>query len=271
MFYHARIKLKPERAKEPTKVAFEPDLSREQLIAKVAVPFVRTKQFFCGGAVIQPSRVDEVRFAETNESAENVRSRLQARLIAGGIIAFTQLSDIVSEGKDITREILEEASASGPQSEDRMVRPVKVAAEKSDRVFVVHGHDHSAVDQTEVLLHRFGLKPIILRDAPSAGRTVIEKFEAHADVGAAIVLLTPDDVGGIDSTHLSPRARQNVIWEWGYLVGQLGRRNVICIYKGGVEIPSDLHGIVTIHVADDVKEKSDEIRRELRAAGYTIP
>jgi predicted nucleotide-binding protein len=50
----------------------------------------------------------------------------------------------------------------------------------------------------------------------------------------------------------------------------LGRVNVICIFKGGVEIPSDLNGIVTIHIADDVREKTDEIRRELNAAGYQI-
>jgi len=270
VFYHAKIILKPERAKEPAKTAFEPDLGRDHLVEKIAVPFVQNRQFFCGGVVIQPSRVEEVKFTETEENAKNVLSKLRARLIAGGVISFVEPSDVVSEGRDITREILEGASASKLPAQDTIVQSGNVVAKKSDRVFVVHGHDHTAVDQTELLLHRFGLKPIILRDAPSAGRTVIEKFEAHANVGAAIVLLTPDDVGGVDAAHLAPRARQNVIWEWGYLVCRLGRPNVICVYKGGVEIPSDLHGIVTIHVTDDVREKAEEIRRELRAAGYTI-
>lgn len=270
MFYHAKITLKPERAKEAAKIAFEPDLGRDHLVEKIAAPFMQKRQFFCGGVVIEPSRVEQVKFAETAENAENVQSKLHAGLMASGMIGFVTLSDIVSEGRDITREILEEASANLVPVQDSIVQSGNAAAKKSDRVFVVHGHDHTAVDQTELLLHRFGLKPIILRDAPNAGRTVIEKFEAHANVGAAIVLLTPDDLGGVDTAHLAPRARQNVIWEWGYLVCRLGRPNVICVYKGGVEIPSDLHGIVTIHVTDDVKEKADEIRRELRAAGYTI-
>lgn len=75
---------------------------------------------------------------------------------------------------------------------------------------------------------------------------------------------------GQNLDHLQLRARQNVIWEWGYLIARLGRQNVICIYKGGVEMPSDLQGLVTIHVAEDLREKAEEIRRELNAAGYDV-
>jgi predicted nucleotide-binding protein len=101
--------------------------------------------------------------------------------------------------------------------------------------------------------------------------TVIEKLEAHTQVGFAIVLLTLDDVGGLSADRPQPRARQNVIWEWGYLVAKLGRPNVICLYKTGVEVPSDLHGLVTIHISEDVRSSAAEIRRELVAAGYKIP
>jgi predicted nucleotide-binding protein len=101
--------------------------------------------------------------------------------------------------------------------------------------------------------------------------TVIEKLEAHTKVGFAMVLLTPDDFGGLAPDRLQRRARQNVIWEWGYLVAKLGRANVICLYKSGVEMPSDLHGLVTIHIGDDVRTSAEEIRRELVAVGYKIP
>ncbi len=165
----------------------------------------------------------------------------------------------------MTRELLDEAGKMlGSDNEAKKPQIL-------ERVFIVHGHDTNALDQTELLIHRFCLTPIIIRDAASAGRTLIEKIEGNSDVGCAIVLLTPDDIGGIDRDHLLPRARQNVIWEWGYLVAKLGRCKVICLYKGGVEMPSDLHGLVTIHVADDVRDKATEIRRELIAAGYIIP
>jgi predicted nucleotide-binding protein len=48
------------------------------------------------------------------------------------------------------------------------------------------------------------------------GQTVIEKFESNADVGFAVILLTPDDVGGKDATYLAARARQNVVLEFDW-------------------------------------------------------
>jgi predicted nucleotide-binding protein len=269
VFYHAKITLRPERAKEQPKIAWEADLSREAVIDKIGVPFAKQVQFFCGGTVINPARVEEIRFGRTEQPASEVVSMIKARRRANQVLGWTDDWEVLNQADDVTREILEAAPLTviptamvGTGSTHRR--------EKSKKVFIVHGHDLTAVEQTELLLHRIGLEPVVLKDAPSGGRTVIEKFEAHSDAGAAIVLLTPDDVGGKDASHLAPRARQNVIWEWGYLVSRLGRANVICIYKGGVEIPSDLHGIVTIHVSNDVKEQSEEIKRELKAAGYRI-
>jgi len=249
-------------------------MSRDDLLNRISIPFIRREQFFCGGVVISPSQVSEVKFSETQQSSSNLTPMITARRLSLGIITFHPAEwEVIWEGRDVTREILDEAKnlfSVAPQiSAARGDEPP--TKKMSDRVFVVHGHDTKAVDQTEILIHRFGLTPIILKETPNSGRTVIEKFEDHADVGCAIVLLTPDDVGGVNVDHLSPRARQNVIWEWGYLVSRLGRSRVICLYKNGVEMPSDLAGLVTIHIGDDVREKSDEIRRELNAAGYSIP
>ena len=265
VFYHARLTLKPERAKDSPKLAFELDITREDLLTKIARPILEKQEFICGGVIVIPSRVAEVRFSETEQSSRDLAPFINARRRTHGVVSVSPPEwEVIWEGTDITRTILDEArSHNTPEATKRP----RVA---SDRVFVVHGHDQRAVDQTELLIRRFGLTPIILRDAPSEGRTVIEKFEAHCEVGCAIVLLTPDDEGGVDVEHLLPRSRQNVIWEWGYLVSKLGRANVICLYKGSVEVPSDLNGLVTIHISDDVREKADEIRRELRAAGYQI-
>ena len=282
MFYHARVKIKPERAKESAKFGVETDLSYEDLLEKIAGPFIRGEQFYCGGLVVQPTKVEEIKFNQTDQSSGDLLPLLRARARNSGIIMAVSKRDVIHEGKDITRQVLDAAKSDFEQEvldglmadAEQSTGRTKVAArarKQSDRVFIVHGHDNHAVDQTEILIHRFGLTPVILKEAPNAGRTVIEKFEAHAEVGVAIVLLTPDDVGGIDAAHLAPRARQNVIWEWGYLVANLGRSHVICLYKQGVEMPSDLLGLVTIHVEDDVRDKAEDIRRELVAAGYTIP
>lgn len=93
-------------------------------------------------------------------------------------------------------------------------------------------------------------EPIVLRDQPNPGRTLIEKFEEYAhDVDWAVVLLSSDDVTvDINSNDCKRRARQNVIFELGFFYAHLGRRRgrVIVLKKGDVELPSDISGIVWI-------------------------
>lgn len=142
----------------------------------------------------------------------------------------------------------------------------------SKKIFVVHGHDEQAKSELALILTRLGLEPIILHEQPSRGMTIIEKLEEHSDVGYAFVLLTPDDLGykkGEEDNPL-PRARQNVVFEFGLFVGKLGRGRVCCLYTGGVELPSDLQGLVYLDFESSVNEKELDIVRELRAAGYEV-
>jgi predicted nucleotide-binding protein len=122
----------------------------------------------------------------------------------------------------------------------------------SKRVFVVHGHDSGAKETVARYLDRLGLEPVILHEQPNEGRTAIEKFELHSDVGFAVILLTPDDVGASKATpaDLKPRARQNVILELGYFLGKLKRSRVCALYTPGVEIPTDYQGVLWIELDD---------------------
>ncbi len=139
------------------------------------------------------------------------------------------------------------------------------------RAFVVHGRDEGAKEAISSLLQRLGIEPIILGDKASEGRTIIEKFEYHADVKFAIVLLTPDDTGSLRSRDdkVSMRARQNVIFELGFFIGKLGRDKVCALTKGDIEIPSDYSGVVYISLDHDGGWKIS-LLRELRAAGFSI-
>lgn len=42
------------------------------------------------------------------------------------------------------------------------------------------------------------------------------------------------------------RARQNVVFEHGYLIAKLGRDHVCAMVKGEVETPGDISGVVYI-------------------------
>ena len=155
---------------------------------------------------------------------------------------------------------------------ERAVGSRDVVAERSGhRVFVVHGRDRGARETVARFLENLGLEPVILSETPAMGRTIIEKFEEHSQVGFAIVLLTPDDVGSLRGydREARPRARQNVIFELGFFVGRLGRGGVCALTRGDVEIPSDYAGVEYIHFdeSDGWKEK---LRRELETAGLPV-
>jgi predicted nucleotide-binding protein len=144
---------------------------------------------------------------------------------------------------------------------------------QTNHIFIVHGHDDTLKEQVARTLEKLGLEPIILHEQPNRGKTIIEKFEKHADVGFAVVLLTPDDVGGkkpsTGNPTLSDRARQNVIFELGYFARGLGRDRVVALRKGETELPSDLHGVVYQDVDSGGAWKL-KLADELKAAGYSV-
>jgi predicted nucleotide-binding protein len=151
---------------------------------------------------------------------------------------------------------------------------VVAAPPQSKKVFVVHGHDNETKEAVARFLERLKLEPIILHEQASEGRTVIEKFEVYADVGFAVVLLTPDDVGARASeranlANLKARARQNVVFELGYFLGKLKRNRVCALYKQGVEIPSDYQGVLYIEL-DSAGGWYMKLAQELNAAGIPI-
>ena len=107
----------------------------------------------------------------------------------------------------------------------------KLVLPRSNRTFIVHGHDGEARETVARFLEGIGYIPVILHEQPNMGRTIIEKVEANSDVGFAIVLLTPDDEGCVKGGKPEPRARQNVLFELGYFLGRLGRDRVCALKK----------------------------------------
>jgi len=136
-------------------------------------------------------------------------------------------------------------------------------------IFIVHGHDDAAKVSVARFLEKLHLNPIILHEQANKGQTIIEKFEEHAsDVGFAIVLLTPDDIGAArdHADKLAARARQNVILELGYFCGALGRDRVCVLYKEGVEIPNDYLGVIYTPF-DNGDGWHLKLAKEMKAAG----
>lgn len=181
----------------------------------------------------------------------------------------------VGEGKEAAVLILKSAikwlrdELGDATDEMPTVTPPSSAYVLSSKVFIVHGHDEAARLNVARFIERIGFEPIILCEQANQGQTIIEKIETHSDVGFAIILMTPDDVGGQTAELLRPRARQNVLLELGYFIAHLGRKRICAFAKGDLEIPTDFAGVVW-ETFDDGGAWKTVLGRELRAAGYAI-
>ena len=183
--------------------------------------------------------------------------------------------------KEISKEMLENAQKSMRQQlremqkeryEDGMLMNAsqEVSMKKAKeykKVFIVHGHDNGLKQEVARLVEKQGLEAIILSEQANRCKTIIEKFEEHSDVGAAICLFTGDDYGRTkDAEEDKLRARQNVVFEAGFFMGKLGRENVVLIANPDIEIPSDLQGVV--YTNKDMWQT--DVLRELKAIGYNV-
>lgn len=190
--------------------------------------------------------------------------QLQEKFVAGVPQTISMLEGLVERLEEKRGDIANAATSAS-------LALAATSVTDTRRVFVVHGHDEKAQQTIARFLEKLELEPVILSERPNEGRTVIEKFEANADVCFAIVLLTADDVGYPrdlpDEARL--RARQNVILELGYFVGRLSRARVCALCKGSLELPSDIHGVAYITM-DETDGWKLRLARELKQGGINV-
>ncbi len=161
--------------------------------------------------------------------------------------------------KDYLEEMKEELA-----DEEKMKLP-----EKKDptEVFIIHGHDEVMKEKTARLLENQGIKAVILSEQVSGGRTIIEQLEKCTNVSAAVCLFTADDSCiGENETKPRKRARQNVVFETGLLMGRIGREKLIIFAEKDVELPSDLKGVIYI----DENEWKISLLNGLEEIGFKV-
>ncbi len=182
-----------------------------------------------------------------------------------------RLKEVLREGIETTKIELrnywaEECEMESAESISRTTRP-HTAEIDYHRVFIVHGHNGEMKEATARLLEQQGIEGIILHEQPNRGRTIIEKIEEYSNVGAAIILLTGDDIGRAkDAETDNFRARQNVVFEAGFFIGKYGRDRTIFVAENGIEMPSDLAGVIY----SNGSAWKYEVCRELKAIGFSV-
>jgi len=258
-YYHVRIAQKGRM-----KDAIELNLSEKYLVNVILEKYRLRQKFACGNEPVNPPDVLGIKITKSEKP-----------------LALDHPDHFRLEYKDLWRRMEEQEDVTKrfakyiPETISEPIQPSK-------NVFIVHGRERKPLKELKTMVWGFGLNPIVLHEKPSGSRTIVEKLEKYSDVGYAFVILTPDDIGGpkhkldrylrkIDVRALGDfreRARQNVILEFGYFIGKLGRDRVCCLHKGDVELPSDMHGIVYIPFKESVNEVKGKIMNELEEAGY---
>lgn len=188
-------------------------------------------------------------------------------------------SDVVQSMKisDFKSENIEKIQKTVETHQTKEFPEKKVISKKQSKpkpngkdVFIVHGHNEEIKHHVARTLTSLKLTPIILHEQANEGLTVIEKFEKFSEVEFAIILLTFDDYGNVKNEEKkNKRARQNVILELGYFLAKLGRSNVLPLYEDGVELPSDISGVLYTKI-DESENWKFRLVKELKSAGFNV-
>lgn len=154
----------------------------------------------------------------------------------------------------------------------------EVNSDEKRRVFLVYGNKPSELSMIKYVLKTNKIEFTDLSEEVS-GTTILQKFEMYASESRfAIVLLTPadhvlrKDITGKDEDVYYPR--QNVVLEWGYFLGKLGKDNIaVLLQEQGHHlnkdfiVPSDMLGTDHISMSENWMQK---LALRLKKSGFTL-
>lgn len=249
--------------------------NREDIINKVIIPYLKNEKIHFDGYFIEPESIDRIVVKRSRISSKHFLDNENENAFRNQTAAMFRASDIMNDDsyvQNITpfmfnlaeKKLKEQGYMTNIDSKDE-------SEIDRTKVFIVHGHDDFAKTQVAELMRRLGLTPIILHQQANEGRTIIEKIESYSNVGFGVVLYTPCDRGSKagEEDHLKPRARQNVVFEHGFLIGKIGRKNVAALVKDTVETPNDISGVVYITMGSEGSWEL-QLAKELKNSGYNI-
>ncbi|WP_267389469.1 nucleotide-binding protein [Sphingomonas sp. GC_Shp_3] len=280
-------------ARRQTPVIVQPEMTADQLrrgVARLKKRVTEIEEFDVNRIMTKHGDPETIRITNSIEEAltrtfeqgsvEYKRYQSAAGVYTGGIFMAGYDPDTIGDVRDYAKKSLDESkstlcSAIAALEErlsevsDESVSVVAAIGGDLKSAFIVHGHDGEAKEAVARFLSSLSIKPIILHEQASQGRTIIEKIEHHSDVGFAVVILTPDDSGAANGQEAKARARQNVILELGYFIGKLNRNRVCALVRSELEIPTDFGGVV-YEKFDEAGAWKVALSKELSAAGFSI-
>ncbi|MFE0412260.1 TIR domain-containing protein, partial [Citrobacter freundii] len=244
-----------------------------------AEPYQVGKPILINGRTIPIEHIERLRIFSSEISGEVLKEqqankrRAEDRASNVVMIGFysNDLESAILKQKEITEELVTYAKGTKKEVSTLVEKKEKITPSK---VFIVHGHDDALINEVKAFLSAQRIEPIVLREQHDASLTIIEKLERYTkdpSIGFGIVLYTPDDEGkAVGESEYKLRARQNVVFEHGLLIGLYTREKVICLVKkeGHIEMPGDVNGVV--YTDHGYKDWRMSVAHMLSDAGYDI-
>lgn len=260
MFYHVRVRKNGEKDYK-----FQYDLD-EKKVSIITEKYNNNQKFTIDGLVVKQDNISEILIVKTTVNVERWLDN-QYDKIPPGCLIFPKRENLFNnigyEIIDVTDDILNHVNIITNDNMNNL---------ESNKIFVVHGKNIEIRNKVTSFLQSANYEPIVAVDEKANGRTIIEQIEELTEVKKGIVIYTPDDVArlrkryGGKTDEMFYRARQNVIFEHGYLCGKLGRSNVIMLIcydeKKEFDIPSDVNSMVYIKY-DDNGEWKNRVLKEI--------
>ena len=273
MYYHVLVETNEKKGSKYAVHIFKDIEDANTLIDDICKPFIEGKEFIIDGYFLTKKDVRRFLIRSSQEKLETyVKYEYQA--LPPNIIMTITDKNVISNNKytkDITKEIMERSMEKLNKDAENKVGMTD--EDLSKRVFIVHGHNELMRSKVELLVKNLGYDPVVLSKQPNTGESIIEKIEREAkDIAYAIVIYSSCDLGNEKDKAkegLNPRARQNVVFEHGYMCARLTRSKVCALVEEGVEIPGDLAGIV-YEEYDDKNAWQIKIAQDMKAAGLNI-
>ena len=149
MYYHVRISLESQKAYDEVKV----DLSEEQLQLRFLKPYEQGEVIIINGKTVQPSDIERIKISKSESMSSKIIQSIRAE-DAQSSVAFLGGPSYewraASKAQDVTDEFIQ-----GPpgykSGYSKKKQEVGSNIEGSfQKVFVVHGHDHTLKSDLEV-------------------------------------------------------------------------------------------------------------------------
>lgn len=262
-YYHVLIE-----TNEPSEKYYELDKTDlSEFKERVMIPYLKGECFLFSNYNLDQTKVKYFNIRKAEDKFEEYSIAYE------GLGFYTDEDMAIREifyNNHLTEDITYKIERECKEEIQKEASKTKPPMDKS-KVFIVHGHDNAAKEAVARFVENLHFKAIILHEQVNSGKTIIEKIEANSNVGFAIVLYTPCDLGASQEQkdQLKPRARQNVVFEHGYLIGKIGRKNVCALIKGDIETPTDISGVVYTPM-DELGGWKLAVAMEMKSCGYEV-